>query len=64
MIEFAQKVAGLTGWRSSLVREPLPADDPRQRQPDITRARALGREPNVALDDGLAKTIDYFRAFV
>lgn len=58
----AQKVIELTGSRSPLVFEDLPADDPRQRQPDITRARTvLSWEPGIALDAGLRKTVAYFR---
>jgi UDP-glucuronate decarboxylase len=63
MIELAETVLRLTGSKSKLVRMPLPADDPRQRQPDITRARStLGWAPKVALEDGLKETIAYFRA--
>lgn len=62
MLELAQKVIELTGSPSQIVFHPLPADDPKQRQPDITVAReVLGWEPKIALSDGLAKTIDYFR---
>ena len=62
MLELAQLVLELTGSRSELVFEALPFDDPRQRQPDISLARAeLGWEPTVELAEGLAKTIDYFR---
>jgi UDP-glucuronate decarboxylase len=62
MIELAETVLKLTGSKSKLVRLPLPADDPRQRQPDITRARqTLGWEPKVKLEDGLKETIYYFR---
>ena len=51
----------LTGSRSTIEMRPLPADDPKQRQPDITRARAqLGWEPKVDLDAGLRSTIAYF----
>ncbi len=58
----AQEVLRLTRSRSSIVRQPLPVDDPKVRQPDITRARAkLGWEPKVKLEDGLARTIEYFR---
>ena len=58
----AQKVIELTGSRSPLVFEDLPADDPRQRQPDIARARTvLNWEPGIALDAGLRKTVAYFR---
>ena len=59
--ELAALIIELTGSRSSLVRRPLPSDDPKQRCPDITRARqALHWEPTVKLRQGLAKTIDYF----
>ncbi|HEX5686702.1 MAG TPA: UDP-glucuronic acid decarboxylase family protein [Ideonella sp.] len=63
MLELAQKVVALTGSRSQLVFKPLPSDDPRQRQPDISLARQAlkGWEPTIALDDGLTRTIDYFR---
>jgi len=61
MIELAENVIDLTGSKSRLVFEPLPADDPKQRQPDITLAREkLGWEPTVPLREGLAKTIEYF----
>jgi len=61
MIELAQKVKAITGSSSPLVHKPLPVDDPRQRQPDITLAReALGWQPTVSLDEGLTKTIAYF----
>ena len=62
MIELAEKVLRLTGSKSKLVREPLPQDDPKQRQPDIALARSvLGWTPKVELDDGLKETIAYFR---
>lgn len=62
MLELAEQVLNKVGGRSKLVFKPLPADDPKQRQPDITLARrVLGWEPSVALSDGLDKTIDYFR---
>ena len=58
----AERVLALTGSRSELVFMPLPSDDPKQRQPDVTLAReALGWAPAVPLDEGLARTIDYFR---
>jgi UDP-glucuronate decarboxylase len=61
MIELAETILELTGSRSSLVKEPLPMDDPKQRQPDISRARELlGWEPTVALKSGLVRTIAYF----
>jgi UDP-glucuronate decarboxylase len=60
--ELAEIVVRLVGGRSQLVFKPLPADDPRQRQPDITLARsALQWAPKVALEDGLRETIRYFR---
>jgi UDP-glucuronate decarboxylase len=60
--ELAEKVVALTGARSAIVGAPLPADDPRQRRPDIGRARALlGWEPTVRLEDGLARTVAFFR---
>jgi UDP-glucuronate decarboxylase len=59
--ELAQRIIDLTGSRSEVVFKPLPQDDPRQRQPDIQLAKdQLGWEPSVALDDGLAHTIEYF----
>lgn len=62
MLELAEKVLQLTGSRSKLVFKPLPSDDPRQRQPDISLARAqLDWEPKVALEDGLKETVAYFR---
>ena len=61
MIELAENVIDLTGSKSKLVYEPLPADDPKQRKPDITLAKEkLGWEPTVPLREGLAKTIEYF----
>jgi UDP-glucuronate decarboxylase len=63
MIELAESVLKLTGSKSKLTRLPLPADDPKQRQPDITRARnTLGWQPKVKLEDGLKETIRYFRS--
>jgi UDP-glucuronate decarboxylase len=60
--ELAEKVIKLTNSRSQLIFKPLPQDDPRQRQPDITKARTLlNWEPKVALDDGLKETIAYFK---
>ena len=61
MRQLAETVLDLTGSRSPITHEPLPSDDPRQRQPDITLARdALGWAPTVHLRAGLARTIDYF----
>lgn len=62
VLELAELVLSLTGSRSRLERRPLPADDPKRRRPDITRARSLlGWEPRVRLRDGLERTIEYFR---
>lgn len=62
MLELAEKVLQQVGGKSKLVFMPLPSDDPKQRQPDISLAKsALGWEPKVALDDGLRETIAYFR---
>jgi UDP-glucuronate decarboxylase len=62
MLELAEKVLRATGSKSRIVKRPLPADDPRQRKPDISLAHTkLGWEPKVALDDGLRETIAYFR---
>ncbi len=60
---FAETINRLTGNPAGIVYLPLPADDPKQRRPDITRARTiLGWEPKVGLEEGLAETIAYFRA--
>jgi dTDP-glucose 4,6-dehydratase len=65
MLELAELVLKLTGSRSTIVHKPLPTDDPRQRQPDITKARTeLGWEPAVPLEEGLRRTIPYFRDLV
>jgi dTDP-glucose 4,6-dehydratase len=62
MLEFAREILRATGSRSKIVFRPLPQDDPKQRRPDIGRARKLlGWEPRVPLAEGLARTIDYFR---
>ncbi len=63
IIELAEKIIKLTGSKSKLVFLPLPADDPTQRQPDISQARKQlnNWEPKVKLDEGLIKTIEYFR---
>jgi dTDP-glucose 4,6-dehydratase len=58
----AERIVALTGSKSRIVERPLPADDPKVRQPDITRARELlGWEAKVQLDEGLQLTLDYFR---
>jgi len=62
MLELAEKIVQIVGGKASLQFMPLPQDDPRQRQPDISLAKsALGWEPKVALDDGLKETVAYFR---
>jgi dTDP-glucose 4,6-dehydratase len=62
VLEFAREIIRVTGSRSKIVFKPLPQDDPKQRRPDITRARRrLNWEPKVALADGLASTISWFR---
>ena len=65
MIELAEKVLNLTNSKSKLIFKPLPLDDPRQRQPDLTKAKKeLDWEPLVSLDDGLKETINYFKKIV
>ena len=62
MLEFAKEIIQATGSKSRIIFKPLPVDDPKQRKPDITRARKLLKwEPKVELADGLARTIEYFR---
>jgi dTDP-glucose 4,6-dehydratase len=62
VLEFAKKIRALTGSRSEIIFTPLPENDPLQRRPDISKAkRLLGWEPQVGLDDGLTKTIEWFR---
>jgi len=62
VLDFAKKVLKLTGSKSSIIFRPLPQDDPQVRQPDISKAKEiLGWEPKVSLDEGLTKTIQYFR---
>jgi dTDP-glucose 4,6-dehydratase len=60
--QIARRIIEMTGSTSQIIYLPLPEDDPKVRKPDITRARTLlGWEPKVSLDEGLGKTIDYFR---
>ena len=60
--EIARTIIKLVGSKSKIVYRPLPVDDPKQRRPDITRAQTwLGWEPKVALEEGLLKTVDYFK---
>ncbi|HMF10017.1 MAG TPA: UDP-glucuronic acid decarboxylase family protein [Thermoanaerobaculia bacterium] len=62
VLAFAKTIQKLTGTTSEIVFKPLPVDDPRVRQPDVTRARTkLGWEPKVKLEEGLTRTIEYFR---
>jgi dTDP-glucose 4,6-dehydratase len=60
--QIARTIIRMTGSKSQIVYRPLPEDDPKVRQPDITRARTLlGWEPKVGLEEGLTKTLEYFR---
>src|SRR3989338_982644 len=62
ILDFAKKVIELTGSASKIIRKPLPTDDPRVRQPDITKAKKLlNWQPNVSVEDGLKKTIEWFK---
>lgn len=62
ILDFAQAILKSTGSQSQVVHRPLPTDDPKQRQPDITKARrVLGWEPKVPLEEGIRLTVDYFR---
>jgi dTDP-glucose 4,6-dehydratase len=63
--QIAETIIQMTGAKSRIIYKPLPTDDPKQRRPDITRARTLlGWEPKVQLEEGLVKTIEYFRTKV
>jgi len=63
VLEFARTIQTITGTKSEIVYRPLPVDDPKVRQPDITKARTrLGWEPRVLLEEGLARTVEYFRS--
>ncbi len=65
VLEFAHQVLKLTGAKSEIIFEDLPQDDPKQRKPDITKAReVLGWEPKIELEEGLAKTLEYFKSRV
>jgi dTDP-glucose 4,6-dehydratase len=65
ILECAQQVLKVTGSKSKITHEPLPQDDPKQRQPDITKARnLLGWEPKIQLEEGLRMSLDYFRKAV
>jgi dTDP-glucose 4,6-dehydratase len=63
--QIAETIIRMTGAKSRIIYKPLPTDDPKQRRPDIARARTLlGWEPKVQLEEGLVKTIDYFKTKV
>jgi nucleoside-diphosphate-sugar epimerase len=63
VLQLAETIIKLAGSGSRIEHRELPVDDPRQRQPDITRARTkLGWEPEVGLEDGLGRTLEYFRS--
>ena len=63
--QFAEEIQRITGTKSGIVYKPLPVDDPKVRQPDITRAKkVLGWEPRVRFEEGIVKTIDYFRGCI
>jgi dTDP-glucose 4,6-dehydratase len=65
VLELAKTIVRLAGSKSEIVHRDLPVDDPKQRRPDITRARTkFGWEPEVALEDGLSRTLEYFRSVV
>jgi dTDP-glucose 4,6-dehydratase len=65
VLQLAETIVKLAGSKSEIVHRDLPVDDPKQRQPDITRARSLlGWEPEVPLEDGLRRTLEYFRSVV
>jgi dTDP-glucose 4,6-dehydratase len=65
VLELAQTIVRLAHSKSKIVHRELPVDDPKQRRPDITRARTLlGWEPEVSLEDGLSRTLEYFRSVV
>lgn len=65
ILELAEKIINLTGSRSKIIMKPLPPDDPMQRQPDITLAKKeLSWSPEIRLEDGLLKTIDFFRTII
>jgi UDP-glucuronate decarboxylase len=65
MLELAKTIIELTNSKSDLVFRSLPSDDPKQRKPDIQKARnELGWEPGINLKEGLLKTIGYFEPFI
>jgi UDP-glucuronate decarboxylase len=65
MLQLAETILKLSGSKSKIIYQPLPQDDPKQRQPNIELAKAkLGWEPKVNLEDGLKETIAYFKKIV
>jgi len=65
ILELAEKIIKLTGSKSKIIKEPLPADDPKQRKPDISKAKKfLNWEPSVCLEEGLKRTIEYFKGLM
>ena len=63
--QFAEEIIRITGTKSRIEHRPLPVDDPKVRQPDISRAREiLGWQPQVDFDEGITQTIEYFRAWL
>ena len=65
MLELAENIIRLTGSKSKIIFQPLPQDDPLQRQPIIDMAKKeLGWEPHIKLEDGLVKTIEYFKSVI
>lgn len=65
ILELAEKVIKLTNAKSKIIYKPLPSDDPMQRKPDITKAKELlGWEPKIQLEEGLLKTIEYFKTMI
>ncbi|MCS6796637.1 MAG: GDP-mannose 4,6-dehydratase, partial [Raineya sp.] len=65
LLQFAQEIQELTGSNSKIVFKPLPKDDPKQRRPDITRAKEiLGWEPRISRKEGLKITLEYFKQMI
>jgi UDP-glucuronate decarboxylase len=65
ILELAEKIIKLSGSRSKIIFEPLPNDDPMQRQPDITMVKdRLGWEPKIDIEEGILKTIEYFKQII
>jgi len=63
MLELAKLIVKLTGAKSKIIFKPLPTDDPKQRQPDITKAKNMLKwQPKIKLEDGLKQTIEWFKA--